>query len=74
MPVCRELGVGIVPYSPIGRGMLTGKFANLDSLDASDFRRTVPRFGEAALDKVSISPVLPLRVCHLCKLRHWTHC
>jgi aryl-alcohol dehydrogenase-like predicted oxidoreductase len=40
----RELGVGIVPYSPLGRGFLTGQIASLDDLEADDFRRYSPRF------------------------------
>jgi aryl-alcohol dehydrogenase-like predicted oxidoreductase len=43
LPVARELGVGIVPYSPLGRGLLTGKFSSLDNLDEKDWRRSVPR-------------------------------
>ncbi|MDY7106231.1 MAG: aldo/keto reductase [Actinomycetota bacterium] len=44
VPVCRELGIGLVPYSPLGRGVLTGTVASLDELSDNDFRRTVPRF------------------------------
>ncbi len=44
LDTCRELGVGVVPYSPLGRGFLTGKVASLDELADDDFRRTVPRF------------------------------
>ncbi|HEY8527883.1 MAG TPA: aldo/keto reductase [Acidimicrobiales bacterium] len=44
LDTCRELGIGIVPYSPLGRGLLTGAVASLDELDAADFRRTQPRF------------------------------
>ena len=40
----RELGIGFVPYSPLGRGFLTGQIKSIDDLDASDFRRNVPRF------------------------------
>jgi aryl-alcohol dehydrogenase-like predicted oxidoreductase len=40
----RELGVGIVPYSPLGRGFLTGQINSIDDLDADDFRRHSPRF------------------------------
>ena len=42
--VCRELGIGFVPYSPLGRGFLTGKFRNGADLGDNDFRRTNPRF------------------------------
>ena len=48
---CRELGIGIVPYSPLGRGMLTGSVASMDDLDADDFRRTVPRFQGENFDR-----------------------
>ena len=41
---CRELGIGIVPYSPLGRGFLSGRFTSPDQLDADDFRRHGPRF------------------------------
>jgi len=40
----RELGIGFVPYSPLGRGFLTGKIATIDVLDPDDFRRVNPRF------------------------------
>ena len=49
LPVCRELGIGFVPYSPLGRGFLTGKLTSTDRLAADDFRRTLPRFQDAAL-------------------------
>jgi len=44
LPVVRELGIGFVPYSPLGRGFLTGSIRSLDQLDADDFRRNNPRF------------------------------
>jgi aryl-alcohol dehydrogenase-like predicted oxidoreductase len=44
VPTCRELGVGLVPYSPLGRGLLTGATASIDDLAADDFRRTQPRW------------------------------
>lgn len=44
LPVLRELGIGFVPYSPLGRGFLTGTIRSVDQLDESDFRRTSPRF------------------------------
>jgi aryl-alcohol dehydrogenase-like predicted oxidoreductase len=40
----RELGIGFVPYSPLGRGFLTGAIRSLDVLDEDDFRRSNPRF------------------------------
>src|SRR6478672_5770074 len=44
LPTCRELGIGFVPYSPLGRGFLAGRFSSPDDLDEGDFRRTGPRF------------------------------
>jgi aryl-alcohol dehydrogenase-like predicted oxidoreductase len=44
LPTCRELGIGFVPYSPLGRGFLSGRFSSPDELDENDFRRTGPRF------------------------------
>jgi len=42
--VCRELGIGFVPYSPLGRGFLSGKIQKLEDLPDDDYRRTTPRF------------------------------
>lgn len=44
LDTCRELGVAVVAYSPVGRGLLTGAVTDVDSLAADDFRRVVPRF------------------------------
>ena len=44
LPVCRELGIGFVPYSPLGRGFLTGKIQKLEELSNDDYRKTTPRF------------------------------
>lgn len=44
LATCRELGIGFVPYSPLGRGMLTGAIRKADDLAADDFRRSLPRF------------------------------
>jgi len=49
LATCRELGITFVPYSPLGRGFLTGAIQKLEDLDPSDWRRTNPRFGEQAL-------------------------
>ena len=50
VPTAAELGVGFVPYSPLGRGFLTGTISSTDDLPSTDFRRTMPRFREGALD------------------------
>ena len=47
LPVCRELGIGFVPYSPLGRGFLTGTFKKPEDLAANDWRRENPRFQDA---------------------------
>ncbi|PKY53411.1 aldo/keto reductase [Rhizophagus irregularis] len=44
MEACRELGVTIVAYSPLGRGFLTGKYKSIDDFDQGDYRRLIPRF------------------------------
>jgi aryl-alcohol dehydrogenase-like predicted oxidoreductase len=44
LPVCEELGIGFVPFSPLGRGFLTGKIDENTTFDSSDFRNIVPRF------------------------------
>lgn len=44
IPVCRRLGIGFVPYSPLGRGFLTGAISSPDDFDADDLRRHNPRF------------------------------
>lgn len=51
LPTVRELGIGFVPYSPLGRGFLTGTIRSLDQLDADDFRRHNPRFAGENLER-----------------------
>jgi len=59
LPTLRELGVGFVPYSPLGRGFLTGTMRSLDDLDESDFRRYQPRFqGDNLADNIAIVEVV----------------
>jgi aryl-alcohol dehydrogenase-like predicted oxidoreductase len=50
VPTCRELGIGIVPFSPLGRGFLTGRIASFDDLPERDMRRNHPRFRGEAFD------------------------
>ena len=49
LATCRELGVAFVPYSPLGRGFLTGAIQKVSDLDSTDWRRTNPRFTEESL-------------------------
>ena len=49
LATCRELGSSFVPYSPLGRGFLTGAIQKVSDLDPTDWRRTNPRFAEEAL-------------------------
>jgi aryl-alcohol dehydrogenase-like predicted oxidoreductase len=49
LPLLRELGIGLVAYSPLGRGFLTGSIRSIDDLPEDDWRRTNPRFQEDAL-------------------------
>jgi aryl-alcohol dehydrogenase-like predicted oxidoreductase len=51
LPTLRELGIGLVPYSPLGRGFLTGTITSTESLSEDDFRRHNPRFRGAALER-----------------------
>jgi aryl-alcohol dehydrogenase-like predicted oxidoreductase len=50
LPLCRELGIGFVAYSPLGRGLLTGAISSTDDLPEGDWRRSAPRFQGEALD------------------------
>jgi aryl-alcohol dehydrogenase-like predicted oxidoreductase len=51
LQVCRELGIGFVAYSPLGRGFLTGRFRSIEDLEANDYRRHSPRFQGANFAK-----------------------
>ncbi|WP_431896351.1 aldo/keto reductase [Nonomuraea sp. bgisy101] len=51
LPVLRELGIGFVPYSPLGRGFLTGSIRSTDQFAADDFRRNNPRFAEGNFEQ-----------------------
>lgn len=53
IPTLRELGIGFVAYSPLGRGFLTGEIKNVEDLDQADFRRSDPRFQGKNFDKNS---------------------
>jgi aryl-alcohol dehydrogenase-like predicted oxidoreductase len=68
VPTCRELGIGIVAYSPLGRGFLTGKYNSLDDLAEDDWRRSNPRFKEAAFKKnlALVEKVKELAAAHGC--------
>ncbi|PYP50211.1 MAG: aldo/keto reductase [Gemmatimonadetes bacterium] len=44
LPTCEELGIGFVPFSPLGKGFLTGKIDETTTFDSTDFRNTIPRF------------------------------
>jgi aryl-alcohol dehydrogenase-like predicted oxidoreductase len=49
-PLCRELGISLVPFSPLGRGMLTGTITSRENLPENDYRRRMPRFAPDAFD------------------------
>jgi aryl-alcohol dehydrogenase-like predicted oxidoreductase len=51
LDTCRELGIGFVPYSPLGRGFLSGEIKKIDDLEQDDWRRTNPRFQGENFDK-----------------------
>lgn len=48
LPTCEELGIGFVPFSPLGKGFLTGTINDKTSFDPTDFRNIVPRFSPEA--------------------------
>lgn len=50
LPTCRELGIGFVPYSPLGRGFLTGQITSRDQLAEGDYRRNDPRYSDENFD------------------------
>ncbi|WP_030296230.1 aldo/keto reductase [Streptomyces katrae] len=50
-PACRELGIGLVPFSPLGRGFLTGRYSSVEGLAENDVRRTQPRFADGNLER-----------------------
>jgi aryl-alcohol dehydrogenase-like predicted oxidoreductase len=50
LPVLRELGISLIPYSPLGRGLITATVQDKEQLAADDFRRTLPRFNDANWD------------------------
>ena len=73
LPTCRELGIGFVPYSPLGRGFLTGAFNNTTDFPKGDFRANLPRFSaeniqtnmaivEAVRDAAQIKSCTPAQV------------
>ncbi|MEU8546228.1 aldo/keto reductase [Streptomyces roseoverticillatus] len=50
-PVCRELGIGLVPFSPLGRGFLTGQYSSVEGMAENDVRRSQPRFADGNLER-----------------------
>lgn len=51
LATCRELGVSVVAFSPLGRGFLSGQIKSIDDLDADDYRRNNPRFQKENFEK-----------------------
>jgi aryl-alcohol dehydrogenase-like predicted oxidoreductase len=49
LPYCQQQGIALLPFSPLGRGFLTGRFTSFDDLPQDDFRRGLPRFQQDAL-------------------------
>ncbi|MGE5602412.1 MAG: aldo/keto reductase, partial [Nitrososphaerales archaeon] len=69
LPTVRELGIGFVAYSPLGRGLLTGQFKRSEDLPEKDWRRTVPRFQD---ENVARNAQLVERVAELAAALHIT--
>jgi aryl-alcohol dehydrogenase-like predicted oxidoreductase len=58
-PVCRELGIGFVPYSPLGSGFLTGQIKSPDDFPENDLRRRIPRFqGENFIGNLKLVEII----------------
>jgi aryl-alcohol dehydrogenase-like predicted oxidoreductase len=64
LPACRQLGVGFLAYSPLGRGLLTGRFRSRADFTADDYRQFNPRFADGALEK---NVALALRVAEVAR-------
>ena len=64
LPACRELGVGFLAYSPLGRGLLSGRFRSRADFGADDYRQWSPRFAEGAFER---NLELTLRAAELAK-------
>ncbi len=66
LPAARELGIGVVPYSPLGRGLLTGAVTDGTAFAADDFRRTLPRFQGENLDRnvAAVAAVREIAAAH----------
>ncbi len=66
VPTCRELGIGLVPFSPLGRGFLTGRITSVDDLGERDMRRAHPRFLNEAFDanRTSVDVVREIADAH----------
>ena len=68
IPMCRELGVGFVPYSPLGRGFLTGAYQQAGQFEDGDFRLNLPRFSDAnmAINQAIVDAVVELASTKQC--------
>jgi aryl-alcohol dehydrogenase-like predicted oxidoreductase len=68
LPTCRELGIGFVAYSPLGRGFLTGKIQGVQNLAADDWRRTNPRFQDenAEVNRRLVEAITAIAAEHRC--------
>jgi len=69
LPTCRELGVGFLAYSPLGRGLLSGRFRSRGDFGPDDYRQFSPRFAEGAFEK---NLELTLRAAELAKAKGCT--
>ncbi len=69
LPLCKELGITFVAYSPLGRGFLTGRFTSVDEMPSDDYRRTNPRF---AGDNMAKNLELVKRIEEFAKLKQCT--
>jgi len=64
LPTLRELGIGLVAYSPLGRGFLTGTITSVDTLDEKDFRRIAPRFQALEANRSFVDVLAEIAAAH----------
>lgn len=71
LPLVKELGIGFVPYSPLGRGFLTGQIKSFDDLPEDDYRRHYPRFqGENFTRNLEVVSLIGQMAAEKATLRH----
>lgn len=70
LKTCRELGISIIAYSPVGRGLLTGQIKSFDDLPQNDFRRSAPNYSRENFPKILdlVAKIDTVAKCHGCSV------